>query len=105
MRKKPCGRNFVRGLIFYTVRSGCIMFKKLLACMLLVMLTASGAWAALDLWTSHQSIASLTDGHADYSGARFLELWVGLGDSSTTATASDVNNPGTLTLSGGNYSY
>ncbi|MBR0256219.1 MAG: putative Ig domain-containing protein [Synergistaceae bacterium] len=81
------------------------MFKKFLACMLLVMLTASGAWAALDIWTSHQSIASLTNGHADYSDARFMELWIGLGDGDTIATESDVNNPGTLTLSGGNYSY
>lgn len=81
------------------------MVKKVLACLLLVVLWCSCAWADMSFWSDHYSIAGLTDGHSDYSGARFWRLNIEITDTNTVPTADDVSITGTLTLSGGSYSY
>ncbi len=81
------------------------MVKKVLACLLVVVLWSSCAFGEVTLYHSHRSIASLTDGHSDYSDARFLSLYVAASDWDGSATQADVNLTGTMTFSGGNYSF
>ena len=86
-------------------RGRIFMVKKVLACLLLVVLWSSCAFGATWLYLSHRSIAGLTGGHSDYSDARFLNFLVAVTDYDTQATQEDVNLTGTMTLSGGNYSF
>ena len=81
------------------------MVKKVLACLLLVVLWCSCAFGEVTLYHAHRSIASLTDGHSDYSDARFLNFYVAATDFEGSATQADLNLTGTMTLSGGNYSF
>ena len=81
------------------------MVRKVLACLLLVVLWCSCASAGTWLYLSHRSIAGLTGGHSDYSDARFLSFYVAASDWESQATQADVNLTGTMTFSGGNYSF
>ena len=72
---------------------------------MLVVLWCSCAFGEVTLYHAHRSIASLTDGHSDYSDARFLNFYVAATDFDGSATQADLNLTGTMTLSGGNYSF
>ena len=82
-----------------------IMVKKLLACMLLVMLAAGCAFAGVRLEPEHYSLATLKDGKADYSDARFSHMLLAVKDTGLTVTAENMNLTGNLTISGGRYSF
>ncbi len=74
------------------------MFKKLLLCMVLAVLAASPAVSSeSSLYAVHQSIADIKDGKADLSNARFRMMELSIN--------SDYYERGTMTLSGGRYSY
>ena len=81
------------------------MVKKVLACLLLVVLWCSCAWAVVYVDKDHYSIATLRDGKPDYSEARFNYMEFCVGDTGITASADNMNLSGTLTFSGGNYSF
>ena len=81
------------------------MVKKLFLCLLLVTAMVSSAFGELSLYTSHQSIAGIIDGKADYSQARFLYFFVSAVDFEAEATQADVNLTGSMTFSGGSYSF
>ena len=81
------------------------MVKKFSACLLLAVLWCSCACGEVTLYHAHRSLASLTDGHSDYSDARFLNFYVAASDWESSATQADVNLTGTMTFSGGNYSF
>ncbi|MBR0150533.1 MAG: hypothetical protein IJP89_04130 [Synergistaceae bacterium] len=81
------------------------MVKKLLCCAVLVMVLASGAWGEPYLWSGHYSMAGLSGGRSDYSQARFHRVFLEVDDDNHTATQAHVNATGTMTLSGGGYSY
>ena len=81
------------------------MVKKLLTCVMLVLLTASWAWAEPELWSGHYSRAGLADGHSDYSSAKFHHLRLTVDDNSRSATQEYLDLKGTFTLSGGAYSF
>lgn len=80
------------------------MVKKVLACLLLVVLWSSCAFGELSLFTSHRSIVDFVDGKPDYSTARFLAFWVHA-VSDNLATQEDLNLTGSMSFSGGNYSF
>lgn len=74
------------------------MFKKLLLCMVLAVLAASPAVSSESyVSATHQSIADIKDGKADLSSARFRMMELSIN--------SDYYGRGTMTLSGGRYSY
>ena len=79
------------------------MLKKWLVCMLLVMLLTSAACGATTLRSDHKSFAEIVDGHADYSDARFG--YVRFRVRNREATDDTAKQSGTLTVSGGNYTY
>ena len=81
------------------------MVKKLLACMMMLLLMSSGAWAEPYMWAKHESLAGLTDGHSDYSQARFSQIYVTVSDNDVQFTEEISKLPGTFTISGGNYSF
>ena len=81
------------------------MVKKLLLCLLLVTAMVSSASAEMYFWSRHLSVAGLTDGHSDYSDARFHDVGIEITNSNITPTAEDTMLTGTLTLSGGSYSF
>lgn len=93
----------MQGLIL--CKEGNIMFKKLLLCAVLVAAMVSAANAETYFWSRHLSVAGLTDGHADYSSARFHDIGIEITDSNAVPTAEDAALTGTLTLSGGSYSF
>lgn len=70
-----------------------------------IVAAATVACAEVSLYHAHRSIAGLTNGHSDYSDARFLEFYVSASDWDGKATQKDVNLTGTMTFSGGNYSF
>ena len=86
-------------------RGRIFMVKKVLACLLLVVLWCSCAWAVVGVDKDHYSIATLRDGKPDYSEARFNYMEFCVGDTGITASADNMNLSGTLTFSGGNYSF
>ncbi len=81
--------------------------KKYIALFMAVCIVAVGscAWAEFSLVTVHRSITDFVDGKPNYSPARFLAFWVGVEDYDAPATSEDVNLTGTMTFSGGNYSF
>ena len=81
------------------------MVKKLLLCAVLVMVMMSAAFGEVRLYTAHRSIAGLTDGKSDYSQARFLNFFVAAVDFEAHATQADLNLTGSMTFSGGSYSF
>lgn len=70
-----------------------------------IVAAATVACAEVSLYHAHRSIAGLTNGHSDYSDARFLNFYVTASDFETQATQEDANLTGTMTFSGGNYSF
>ncbi|MBR1657370.1 MAG: putative Ig domain-containing protein [Synergistaceae bacterium] len=81
------------------------MVKKVLACLLLLLMAASGAWASTNLWIPHHSIASITDGKADYSDARFTDMYFPVLYDDVPVTKELAKITGSLTISGGRYSF
>ena len=81
------------------------MIKKLLLCVVLVIAMLSSASAESYMWAEHESNASLINGQADYSQARFSQIYVTVSNSDVQFTEEIANLPGTLTLSGGSYSF
>lgn len=57
------------------------------------------------MWVKHESNAGLTDGHSDYSQARFSQLYVTVSNSDVQFTEEISKLEGTFTISGGNYSF
>ncbi len=86
-------------------RGRIFMVKKVLACLLLVVLWCSCAFGATELWNTHHSVASITDGKADYSDARFSVLYFSVIHTDTPVTKETAHLTGSITLSGGNYSF
>lgn len=81
------------------------MVKKLLACFTAVLLWSSCAFGEVTLYHEHRSLTGLTDGYSDYTDARFMNFYVAASDWEGSATQADVNLTGTMTFSGGNYSF
>ena len=86
----------MQGLIF--------MVKKLLLCFGLMLVMGVSACAEPHLWSCHYSLAGLTDGHSDYSEAKFFRLYLTVDDDNTVAKSQHLSLEGVMTLSGGNYS-
>ncbi len=62
----------------FLCKEGNIMVKKLLLCVVLVTAMVSAANAEMYFWSRHLSVAELTDGHPDYSSARFHDIGIEL---------------------------
>ena len=86
-------------------RGRIFMVKKVMACLLLVVLWSSCAWATWNLSGSSASIADMTDGKSDYSNARFFRFAIRLIDSEVPVTEEIAKVSGSLTISGGRYSF
>ena len=82
-----------------------IMVRKFLACLVVVVLWCTCAFADWMLNTAHRSITDFVNGKPDYTNARFLGIWSAAADWSGVATQEDVNLTGSMTFSGGNYSF
>lgn len=80
------------------------MVKKFLAGVMLVMVLASGAWAAR-MDREHYSVASLKDGKADFAGASFQKMIIDVFSDDLLVDEETAKLTGTLRLSGGNYSF
>ena len=81
------------------------MVKKLLACVMMLLLTVSGAWAGARLEPEHYSSATLKGGKADYSEARFDHMDIAVEDTGLIVTEENMSLTGSLTIAGGNYSF
>ena len=82
------------------------MVKKLLLCVVLVMAMVSSAFGEAELcYEGYCSIASLKNGKADYSNARFGCSYFFIGNTGLILTKDNIHTSGTITLSGGNYSF
>ena len=79
--------------------------RKMICAFMLVCLVCTGAWGATELWNAHDSVASLTDGKADYSDAKFEALYFSVIHNDTPVTKETAHITGSITLSGGNYSF
>ena len=81
--------------------------KKYIALFMAVCIVVVGscAWADWILDTVHRSITDFVNGKPDYTSARFLGMWSAAADWGSSATQADVNLTGTMTFSGGNYSF
>ena len=90
------------GAIF--MKAGNIMSKKFLALAAVLLLSVQCAWADPQLWVGHYSAVEMTDGHPDYSSARFHHMRITVDDHSRTPTQEYLNLKGTFTLHGGTYS-
>ena len=79
--------------------------KKYIALFMAVCIVAVGS-CSFAYWVNneHYSIATLKDGKPDYSDARFNYVEFNI-DPQMTASADNMNLSGTLTFSGGNYSF
>lgn len=80
--------------------------KKYIALFMAVCIVAAGssAWGFY-VNTDHFYIASLRDGYPNYSDARFHYAEFNISDTGLTLSRDNMNLSGTLTLSGGNYSF
>ncbi len=88
------------------MKEGNIMVKKLLLCFVLVTAVVSAAFGEADMWyDDHYSFASLKDGKADYSDARFGYVGFSIGNTGLTLTKENMSLAGSVTLSGGRYSF
>ena len=81
------------------------MVKKLLLCFVLVTAMVSAAFGEAELWHSHISLADLTDGKTDYSNARFNALYFTVIHNDVPVTKETDHLTGSITLSGGRYSF
>ena len=81
------------------------MVRKVLACFMVLLLWASGAWADSELWHAHDSVAKLTNGKPDYSAAYFSALYFTVIHNDTPVTKETAHLTGSITLSGGRYSF
>lgn len=81
------------------------MVKKLLLCVLLLTAMVSAAFGEADLWYDDYSFASLKDGKSDYSDARFGYMVFSVGDTGLTLTKENMSLTGSITFSGGSYSF
>ena len=81
------------------------MLKKFLLCLVLVIGLASASFGEVELWNTHESLAGITDGHPDYSNARFSNLYFAVLNKPLHTTKENANLTGSITLSGGNYSF
>ncbi|MBR0279115.1 MAG: hypothetical protein IJQ75_03950, partial [Synergistaceae bacterium] len=81
--------------------------KKYIALFMAVCIVAVGssAWAATHLWIPHHSMASLSNGEADYSDARFTDIYFPLIYDDTPVTKETAQLTGSITISGGRYSF
>ena len=82
------------------------MVKRLLLCVVVVIVMVSSAFgeAYLD-YDGYSSFASLKDGKADYSDARFGYVGFSIGNTGLTLTKENMSLTGSITLSGGRYSF
>ena len=80
------------------------MVKKLLLCLGLVLVLTVSACAEPHLWSCHYSLAGLTDGHSDYSEARFFRSYLTVDDDNIIAKSQHLSLKGVMTISGGSYS-
>lgn len=81
------------------------MVRKVLLCIMVLLLWTAGALADWKLTTVHRSIVNFANGEPDYSTARFLGVWSGATNYDAQMTKEDVNLKGNITFSGGNYSF
>ena len=81
------------------------MVKRLLLCLSLVTVMVSSAFGEAELWRTHNSLASLKDGKTDYSNARFNALYFSVMHKDTPVTKETAHLTGSITLSGGRYSF
>ena len=77
------------------------MFKRFFACFVFLLVMVSSAWSETSLRIEWRVLAGITEGHSDYSDARFGCVRMRVRD----RDPADENISGTLTLSGGNYLY
>ena len=81
--------------------------KKYIALFMAVCIVAVGScsFGATELWLAHDSVAKLTNGEADYSAAYFSALYFTVIHTDTPVTKETAHLTGSITLSGGNYSF
>ncbi|MBR1486985.1 MAG: hypothetical protein IJ597_07010, partial [Synergistaceae bacterium] len=79
--------------------------KKVLCAFFLTLALSAAAFADPFLLTRHFSGAEIKDGEANYDNAKFLHFQLQVADYDTPATQDHVDAEGTLTLSGGKYTY
>ncbi|MBQ6971284.1 MAG: hypothetical protein IJP86_02895 [Synergistaceae bacterium] len=80
------------------------MVKKSLACLLLLVSFAPGAWAESHIWFTHASVTGMNDGKADFSDARFSNVFFSV-VTDIPVTKESAQITGSMTLSGGSYSF
>lgn len=81
------------------------MVKRLLLCVVVVLVMVSAAFGEVELWNTHHSLASITDGKADFSDAKFSVLYFSVIHNDTPVTKETAHLTGSITLSGGRYSF
>ena len=79
--------------------------KKLICAFILTLTLSVSAFADPFLLTRHYSGAEIKDGAANYGNAKFLHFELQVASYDITATQEHVDATGTLTLSGGKYTY
>ena len=81
--------------------------KKYIALFMAVCIVAAGSsvFGAMEFERSHISLATLKNGKADYSDARFGNVEFSLTNEDVPVTKEAALRTGTMTLSGGNYSF
>lgn len=79
------------------------MNRKFFASLAILLMMASCVCAEMSLSARHLSIAPIKDGKPDYSEARFYYLSLAVHSDGTGTDSQNVT--GTLTLTGGSYSY
>ena len=65
----------------------------------------SSAFGEAEFWHYYRGLASLKNGKTDYSDARFGYIDVSVGNTGLTLTKENMNTSGTITFSGGRYSF
>ena len=81
------------------------MLKKFMLCLALVLVLASASYSSTQIWDAQDSIADLVNGRSDYSNARFSNFWFTVLYDDTNVTKETAALTGTITLSGGNYTF
>ena len=79
--------------------------SRVLLCAVVTLLATMPAWANTCFWARHYSDAELVNGESNYDNARFSHVYLQFNDDDTVATQAHVDAAGTLTLSGGNYTW
>ena len=88
LRSSNAGASFMK--------AGNIMSKKFLALAAVLLLSVQCAWADPQLWVGHYSAVEMTEGHPDYSSARFHHMRITVDDHSRTPTQEYLNLKGTF---------